>query len=111
MYSFLLFFPPKCVIPYTTGEKLNKHKTIQRKKEEIESGVWKVVPHHFIQFDYETLMQHTFGLHPQNNKDGITGFYEGRGKFAFIDKDGKLICLAYIEPEEEFYRVCIAYTE
>jgi hypothetical protein len=88
----------------TAREKLNKHKLIQRKKEEIESGVWKVVPQHFIQFDYETLMQHTFGLHPQNNKDGITGFYESKGKFTFIDKEGKLICLAYIEPEEEFYR-------
>lgn len=88
----------------TAREKLRRHKQIQTKKDDIESGVWKVVPNEFIQFDYDSLQQHTFGLHPLNNEEGITGFYCGKGRFSFIDKEGQLLYLADIEPEEEFYR-------
>jgi hypothetical protein len=88
----------------TAREKLRRHTVIATKKAEIESGVWKVVPQEFIQFDYDTLMSHSFGLHPSNNPEGITGLYDNQGRFSFINPEGKLLYLADIEPEDEYYR-------
>jgi hypothetical protein len=88
----------------TAREKLRRHTVIQQKKTEIESGVWKVVPQEYNQFDYDTLMGHSFGLHPQNNPDGVTGLYDNNGRFLFFSQEGKLLYLADIEPEDDSYR-------
>ncbi|KAL0477134.1 FBL15 [Acrasis kona] len=82
-------------------EKLKQYQTLEKKREEFESGAWKAVPEVYNpSFSYEQLALHSFGFQDNQN----VGFYDGKSKYYVTSSDGKLVYIAELETDKENYR-------
>jgi len=82
-------------------EKLKQYQSLEKKKEEFESGAWKAVPEAYNpSFSFEQLAQHSFGF----KDEGFTGFYDGKFKYYISSADGKLVYIGELEADKDSYR-------
>lgn len=83
-------------------EMLKRHRQLQKRQDELESGVWRYIPEAYVSFDFETLMRHSFGFLDKTKNQGYEFKYEfGR---IFFTKDGQTVFLAEIEPDGDQLR-------
>jgi hypothetical protein len=83
-------------------EKVKQYQSIEKKKEEAETGAWKSVPEQYSpSFPYEQLMIHSFGFKDEEH----TGFYDGRLRFYIVNNaDGKPVYIGELEGDKENFK-------
>lgn len=90
-------------------EKLKRYRQLQKRLDESETGVWQFIPEEYITFEFDTLMNHSFGFIDSSASMGFEAKYES-GRL-FFNKNGQTIFLAEVEPEEDKLRFHRIYVE